>query len=65
MSKLTLSGHDEPPRVVASRAPEVDIAAVHMADLDAGSGYRACVAVFGTEEPKVTERDATDLIAGL
>ena len=65
MSKLTLSAHDEPPRVVASTAPEVDVAAVHMADLDAGAGYRACVAVFGTEEPKVTERDATALIAGL
>jgi 4'-phosphopantetheinyl transferase len=65
MSKLTLSGHDEPPRVVSSRAPEVDIASVHMVDLDAGSGYRACVAVFGTDEPKVTERDATRLIADL
>lgn len=65
MSKLTLSGHDEPPRVVASRAPEVDIATVRMVDLDAGSGYRACVAVFGTDDPKVTERDATSLIAGL
>lgn len=65
MSKLTLSGHDEPPRVVSSRAPEVDIAGVHMVDLDAGSAYRACVAVFGTDEPKVTERDATRLIADL
>lgn len=65
MSKLTLSGHDEPPRVVASRAPEVDIATVRMADLDAGSGYRACVAVFGTDEPKVTERDATGLLGDL
>jgi 4'-phosphopantetheinyl transferase len=65
MSKLTLSGHDEPPRVVSSRADEVDIGGVHMVDLDAGSGYRACVAVFGTEEPKVTERDAAELIRSL
>jgi len=65
MSRLTLTAHDEPPRVVASAAPEVDIDAVHMADLDIGDGYRASVAVFGPEEPKVTERDATDLIAAL
>jgi 4'-phosphopantetheinyl transferase len=65
MSKLTLSGYDEAPRVVASNAPEVDVAAVHMADLDVGDGYRACVAVFGAEEPKVTERDAAELLASL
>ncbi len=65
MSKLTLSGYDEAPRVVASTAAEVDIAAVRMADLDVGDGYRACVAVFGTEEPKVVERDAAELIASL
>lgn len=65
MSKLTLTGHDEPPRVVASAAPEVDVTAVHMADLNAGDAYRASVAVFGAAEPKVTERDATDLIRSL
>ncbi|GAB1515669.1 4'-phosphopantetheinyl transferase family protein [Actinophytocola sp. KF-1] len=65
MSKLTLSAHDDVPRVVASNASEVDPAAVRMADLDAGVGYRACVAVFGAEEPKVTERDATELLRGL
>lgn len=65
MSKLTLSAYDELPRVVASNAPEVDIDSVQMADLDAGDGYRACVAVFGTEKPEVTERDATDLIGSL
>jgi 4'-phosphopantetheinyl transferase len=65
MSKLTLTAHDAPPEVVASDAPEVDIAAVHMVDLHAGDGYRASVAVFGAEEPTVTERDATDLISSL
>ena len=65
MSKLTLSAYDEPPRVVASNAAEVDVAAVHMVDLDAGSDYRACVAVFGADEPEVTERDATELIGAL
>jgi 4'-phosphopantetheinyl transferase len=65
MSKLTLTAHDEPPRVVASQADEVDIATVHMVDLTPGDGYRASVAVFGDEAPTVTERDATDLIARL
>ncbi|MFC4854200.1 4'-phosphopantetheinyl transferase family protein [Actinophytocola glycyrrhizae] len=65
MSKLTLTAHDEPPRVVSSEAPEVESGAVFMADLDPREGYRAGLAVFGTEEPKVTERDAADLIASL
>jgi 4'-phosphopantetheinyl transferase len=65
MSKLTLTAHDEPPRVVSSEAPEVDVSTVHMADLHAGDGYRASVAVFGTTAPAVTERDAADLIASL
>lgn len=65
MSRLTLTAHDEPPRVVASAAPEVEIGAVHMADLNAGDGYRASVAVFGDTGPEVTERDATELIARL
>ena len=34
MSKLTLTAHDEPPRVVASEAAEVDIPTAHMTDLD-------------------------------
>lgn len=65
MSKLTLTGHDEPPKVVASGTAEVAVATVHMVDLTPGDGYRASVAVFGTEAPEVTERDATDLIARL
>ncbi|MBB4912590.1 4'-phosphopantetheinyl transferase family protein [Actinophytocola algeriensis] len=65
MSKLTLTAHDQPPRVVASDAAEVDVATVHMADLTPGDGYRASVAVFGGEAPAVTERDAADLIARL
>lgn len=65
MSKLTLTGHDESPKVVASTAPEVDIATVHMVDLKVGDAYRASVAVFGDTEPTVTERDATELIAKL
>lgn len=65
MSKLTLTAHDAPPEVLASDAPEVVIGRVHMADLDAGDGYRASVAVFGDSTPAVTERDAADLIASL
>jgi 4'-phosphopantetheinyl transferase len=65
MSKLTLTAHDDLPRVVASEAPEVDIDAVRMVDLDRGAGYRACMAVFTDATPKVEEHDATDLIAAL
>jgi 4'-phosphopantetheinyl transferase len=65
MSKLTLSAHDEPPRVAASTASEVDVAAVRMADLDPGPDYRACVAALTTEAPEVTEHDATALLAAL
>lgn len=65
MSTLTLTAHDEPPRVVASTSPDVTVDGVHMADLDAREGYRASVAVFGDSAPEVTERDATELIAAL
>lgn len=65
MSKLTLTGYDEPPQVLDSAAPEVDVASVHMADLDAGPSYRACVAVFAAEAPTVAEHDANPVIATL
>jgi 4'-phosphopantetheinyl transferase len=65
MSKLTLTRHDEPPRVVLSTSPDVDVDTVHMVDLTVGDGYRASVAVFGDTGPEITERDATDLIAAL
>lgn len=65
MSKLTLTGHDEPPKVLVSKTPEVDPATMWMADLDAGSAYRACVAVLAPEAPEVTEHDATELIKSL
>ncbi len=65
MSKLTLTGYDEPPRVMSSETPEVDIEAAQMVDLDRSSGYRACMAVFADTVPKVEEHDATDLIAAL
>ncbi|MFL6121630.1 4'-phosphopantetheinyl transferase family protein, partial [Actinophytocola sp.] len=65
MSKLTLTAHDEPPRVVGSEAAEVDIDAVRMVDLDRGAGYRACMAVFTDSTPKVEEHDAAQLLAAL
>ena len=65
MSKLTLTGYDEPPRVMDSETSEVDITAVQMADLDRGAGYRACMAVFTDSTPKVEEHEATDLIKSL
>jgi len=60
MSSLTLSPHDEPPRVVHSESSEVDADAVRMADLEAGSDYRACVAAFTPTPLEVTVHDATD-----
>jgi 4'-phosphopantetheinyl transferase len=66
MSKLTLSAYDEPPRLLASDAPEVDPARVHMADLAAaGHDYRASVAVIGGEPLEVTEHDADASITAL
>jgi 4'-phosphopantetheinyl transferase len=65
MSKLTLTAHDEAPRVLTSNASEVDIARTHMTDLDRGPSYRACVAVFADTAPKVTEHDAAPLLAKL
>jgi 4'-phosphopantetheinyl transferase len=65
MSKLTLTAHDEPPRVVASEASEVDITAVRMVDLDRGPTYRASLAVFADTAPKVEEHEAADLLASL
>jgi 4'-phosphopantetheinyl transferase len=65
MNKLTLTAHNEPPRVVDSQSSEVDIAAVQMVDLDRGPGYRACMAVFGDDAPKVEEHEATDLLTSL
>ena len=65
MSKLTLSAHDAPPRLVASASSEVDPAGVRMADLSPGHDYRASVAVLSAESPEVTEQDADALIAAL
>jgi 4'-phosphopantetheinyl transferase len=65
MSRFTLSAHDQPPAVLASEAAEVDPAAVRMADLAAGDGYRASVAVIAGEPPQVVERQADDLIRSL
>jgi 4'-phosphopantetheinyl transferase len=65
MSKLTLTAHDAPPRVLASESSEVDPARVHMADLAPGHDYRASVAVLGGGPLEVTEQDADDLITAL
>jgi 4'-phosphopantetheinyl transferase len=65
MNKLTLTGHDEPTRVVSSESAEVDIETAQMVDLDRGPGYRACMAVFADTTPKVEEHEAADLIATL
>ncbi|HEU5475409.1 MAG TPA: 4'-phosphopantetheinyl transferase superfamily protein [Actinophytocola sp.] len=69
MTKVTVSPWDAPPRLLASRSSEVDVAALRMAQLDAGSGYRACVAVLaGPNFPAdgwVSEHDAGPLVAGL
>lgn len=65
MSSFTLSAHDAPPAVLAAATSDVDPATVRMADLDAGEGYRASLAVFTAEDLTVTEHPADELIATL
>lgn len=67
MTKVTVTPWDQPPRVVDSQASEVDTSRMHLAQLDAGSGYRACVAVIAAPDADlvVTVHDADPIIAGL
>jgi 4'-phosphopantetheinyl transferase len=65
MTKVTVNPWDQPPRVLESQASEVDTARMRMAQLDAGSGYRACVAVIGSADLDVTVHDADPIIATL
>jgi 4'-phosphopantetheinyl transferase len=70
MTKVTVTPWNEPPAILASRSPEVDVATLRLAQLDnAGSGYRPCVAVLaGPDFPAdgwVSEHDADPLVAGL
>lgn len=68
MTKVTVTPWDQPPRVLDSRASEVDSERMHLAQLDAGSGYRACVAVIAADIPPaewVTVHDADPVVSGL
>jgi 4'-phosphopantetheinyl transferase len=68
MTKVTVTPWDQPPRVLDSQASEVDTERMHLAQLDAGSGYRACVAVIAAADPPadwVTVHDADPVVAGL
>jgi len=66
LSKLTMSAHDAPPRVLASRSSEVDPSSVRMADLKPGHDYRASVAVIGAADPlALTKQDADADITAL
>lgn len=69
MTKVTVTPWDQPPRVVDSQASEVDITRMRMAQLDAGFGYRACVAVIaGADFPAedwVGVHDADPVVANL
>jgi 4'-phosphopantetheinyl transferase len=69
MTRVTVTPWDQPPAVVASQASEVDLATMRMAELEAGSGYRACVAVIAGDgfptDGWVVEQDATGLVAEL
>ncbi|HEV2781719.1 MAG TPA: 4'-phosphopantetheinyl transferase superfamily protein [Actinophytocola sp.] len=69
MTRITVTPWDTEPRVVDSQASEVDANRMRMAQLDAGSGYRACVAVIaGPDFPAtgwVSEHDADPLVAKL
>ena len=67
MTKVTVTPWDQAPRVLDSQASEVDTERMHLAQLDAGSGYRACVAVIADApaELVVTVHDADPVVAGL
>jgi 4'-phosphopantetheinyl transferase len=69
MTKITVTPWDQPPRVTDSQASEVDITRMQLSQLDAGSGYRACVAVIATpgfpSKDWVTVHDADPIVAGL
>jgi 4'-phosphopantetheinyl transferase len=65
MTKLTLSAHDAPPRVLTSDSSEVDPARLQMADLHPGHDYRASVAAVADTPLEITEQDADNLITAL
>lgn len=65
MTRVTVSPWDQPPAVLSSQASEVDTTRMHLTQLDAGSGYRACVAVIGPADLDVTVHDADPVIATL
>ncbi|EIF00562.1 4'-phosphopantetheinyl transferase family protein [Saccharomonospora glauca] len=55
LRSLTLSGADEPARLLAAQDGSLSPATTRMTDLDPGHGYRAAVAVITSEEIDVTE----------
>jgi len=65
MTRITVTPWDQPPSVLDSQASEVDKATMRMAQLDAGSGYRACVAVITPDDLDVTVHDADPVVAEL
>lgn len=69
MTKVTITPPGKPPELIESTSSEVDVHNVRMNDLDAGAGYRACVAVLGLPtdhgEEWVAVHEAEALIAGL
>lgn len=56
LQSITLSAPGEPPRLVDSADAGLDPETTRLADLNAGEGYRAAVAVLTTDEIKVRER---------
>jgi 4'-phosphopantetheinyl transferase len=69
MSKVTITPPGKPPELLESMSSEVDVHNVQMTDLDAGTDYRACVAVIGLPadpgEDWVAVHEAGALIADL
>ncbi|OQO92659.1 4'-phosphopantetheinyl transferase [Saccharomonospora piscinae] len=53
---LTVSGADEPARLLASDDSALDPGGTRVADLDPGPGYRAAVVLLTSDEIDVTER---------
>lgn len=55
LSRITLAGPGQPPQLVESSDPALTPAHTRMADLHAGAGYVAALAVLGTTELTVRE----------
>ncbi|SDD29313.1 4'-phosphopantetheinyl transferase family protein [Actinokineospora iranica] len=65
MRAIAVSAPDEQPALLDGTKAGLLPATTHLVDIDAGPGYRACVAVLGDAAPQVRVLWADDLVKGL